>query len=73
MKLQKHEYGLGLLPTKSGFDHSIVIAKTALEKWLAYYHEEVEKFRKKEQWDMMLMYDSRAGLLEDILKHFEED
>lgn len=73
MKLQRHEYGIGLLPTKSGFDNGITISKTALENWLAYYHEEVEEFRKKGQWDMVLMYDSRAGLLEDILEHFEKD
>ena len=71
MQLESHEYGIGVLPTKSGFTDAIIISKKALEEWRKHYMNVSNQDQKEK--DVRLFYVGKADTLTDILKHFEDE
>lgn len=75
MKFERHEYGIGMLPTKSGFDNGLIISRTALEKWKAHYDRTAEEISEDHPSRMFMMgfYLGKSEVLTDILRHFDDE
>ena len=72
MKLQREDYGTGVLHTKAGFAEGIIITKKALETWRDHYIE-VSKDLKEKGDIWWIFYTGKADVITEILKHFEDE
>lgn len=72
MQLERHEYGIGVLHTESGFTDAIVISKSALEEWQDHYLKVSNEYHYNSD-NRGFYYAGKADTLFDLLEHFEEE
>lgn len=70
MRFEDPEYGIGTYTTEAGFAKGIIITKEALERWRNHYLALSKKYNNN--IFMRTLYLAKAGVLIDILKHFDE-
>lgn len=61
------------MPTKAGFSDAIVITKKALEEWRDHYMRLMKKYHDLGNDKMGCAYLGKADVLNDILKHFNNE
>ena len=77
MQLENNEYGIGVLPTNSGFADAIIITKEALQKWSNHYFNNASEFCLEDGDETAAFkfgfYSGKQEVLIDLLKHFKEE